>query len=141
MAIPMALGPFGFHALRLGYSGLMRDLGTRWAEIQTVGGLNRLQWTGGDGDAITIDGVVFPEAFGGLAALEGIRAAALSGQVLPLVTLAGNVYGMQVIEGVSEDQSYHTRFGLPRKDEYRIYLRRYRGPRTSTVSLVRTLFA
>ncbi|MCW4114731.1 phage tail protein [Aurantimonas sp. MSK8Z-1] len=140
MPIPMALGPFGFESLRFGYNGLGRDLSTRWADIQTVGGLDRLQWTGGEADTVTVDGVVFPEEFGGLASLAGVRAAALAGQVLPLVTLGGNVFGLYVIEGVSEDQSFHTASGLPRKDAFRIYLKRYTGTGFAPLSIVQALF-
>lgn len=140
MAIPMALGPFMFHSLRFGFDGIRRDMSTRWAEIPTVGGLNRLQWTGGGGDMVLIEGVVFPHEFGGLASLEGIRGAAGSGAVLPLITLGGNVYGMHVIEGVSEDQSYHTALGMPRRDVFRIRLKRYTGGGFSPISIVATLF-
>lgn len=140
MAIPMALGPFMFHSLRFGYRGLGRDLSTRWADIATVGGLNRLQWTGGDDDTVHIEGVMFPEEFGGLAVLEGVRGAAAAGTVLPLITLAGNVYGMHVIENVSEDQSFHDRFGQPRKDVFRLGLKRYQGSGFAPLSIVATLF-
>lgn len=140
MAIPMALGPYMFHSLRFGYRGLRRDLATRWADIQTVGGLNRLQWTGGDEDTTDIEGVIFPHEFGGLAALEGVRGAALAGTVLPLITLAGNVYGMHVVEGVSEDQSLHDALGRPRMDVFRLRLKRYAGGSFSPVSVVQTLF-
>lgn len=140
MSVPMALGPFMFHSLRFGFSGIGRDLSTRWADIQTVGGLNRLQWTGGDGDRAVVEGVVFPEEFGGLTQIEGVRAAAMSGTVLPMVSLAGNVHGLFVIEGVSEDQSFHDRHGQPRKDVFRIMLRRYTGGSFSPFSIIRTLF-
>jgi phage protein U len=140
MPTPMALGPFAFEALRFGYHGVGRDLSTRWAEISTVGSLNRLQWTGGDSDSVTISGVVFPEEFGGLSSLEGIRSAALSGSVLPLVTLGGNVFGMYVVEKVGEDQSYHTASGLPRKDAFSIELRRFVGNNFSPISIVQALF-
>lgn len=140
MATPMALGPFMFHSLRFGYNGLGRDISTRWASIQTVGGLNRLQWTGGDDDAVVVEGVLFPEEFGGLSSLEGIRGAAQSGLVLPLITLGGNVYGMHVVEMVSEDQSFHDRLGRPRKDVFRIGLKRYAGGGFSLISVVQTLF-
>lgn len=140
MATPMAIGPFMFHSLRFGYNGLGRDISTRWASIQTVGGLNRLQWTGGDEDTALIEGVLFPEEFGGLSSLEGIRAAAQSGLVLPLITLGGNVYGMHVVEMVSEDQSFHDRLGRPRKDVFRIGLKRYAGGGFSPISVVQTLF-
>lgn len=140
MAIPMALGPFMFHSLRFGFNGIGRDLSTRWASIQTVGGLNRLQWTGGDEDTVLIEGVLFPEEFGGLASLEGVRGAAQAGLVLPLITLAGNVFGMHVVEMVSEDQSFHDRLGRPRKDVFRIGLKRYAGGGFSPISVVQTLF-
>ncbi len=140
MAIPMALGPFMFHSLRFGYKGIRRDLSTRWADIPTVGGLNRMQWTGGDDDLVGIEGVMFPEEFGGLAILEGLRSAAQSGAVLPLITLAGNVYGLHVVESVAEDQSYHDSLGLPRKDVFRIRLKRYTGSGFTPISVVQTLF-
>lgn len=138
--IPMALGPFMFESLSFGYSGLRRNLSTRWAGVATVGGLDRLQWTGGDDDTVDIEGVIFPHEFGGLAALEGLRGAALSGTVLPLVTLAGNVYGLHVVEGVSEDQSFHDALGRPRKDVFRLRLKRYAGGGFSPISIVASLF-
>lgn len=140
MATPMALGPFGFHALRFGYNGVSRNLTTTWAAIETVGGLNRLQWLGGEADKATIEGVVFPEEFGGLESLEGVRSAARNGAVLPLVTLGGNVFGMYVIEGVSEDQRYHDALGRPRKDVFSIELTRYVGNGFSPLSIVQSLF-
>jgi uncharacterized protein len=140
MAIPMALGPFMFHSLRFGFHGLGRDLSTRWADIQTVGGLNRLQWTGGDDDTVHVEGVIFPEEFGGLATLEGVRAAALAGSPLPLISLGGQVFGMHVIEMVSEDRSFIDRLGRPRKDVFRIGLKRYTGTGFSPVSVIQTLF-
>lgn len=140
MPTPMALGPFMFESLSFGYTGIRRNLSTRWADIATVGGLNSLQWTGGDDDTVEIGGVIFPHEFGGLGNLEGLRGAAMSGAVLSLVSLGGNVYGMFVVEGVSEDQSYHDALGQPRKDVFRIRLKLYPGGSFSTVSVVATLF-
>lgn len=140
MATPMALGPFMFHSLRFGYNGIRRELSTRWADIPTVGGLNRLQWTGGDEDTVDIEGVIFPHEFGGLSVLEGLRSASASGEVLPLITLAGNVYGLHVIEGISEDQSFHDALGRPSKDVFRLRLKRYAGGSFSPLSIVTTLF-
>lgn len=140
MAVPMALGPFMFHSLRFGFDGIRRDLSTRWADIATVGGLNRIQWTGGDDDLVDIKGVIFPHEFGGLGTLEGIRGAAKSGAVLPLISLGGNVFGMYVTEFVGEDQSFHDRLGQPRKDVYRIGLKRYTGGGFSPGSVISSLF-
>ncbi len=140
MPTPMALGPFMFESLAFGYKGLRRDLQTNWAEVRVVGGLSRLQWTGGDSDSVDIDGVVFPHEFGGMATLAGVRAAALAGQPLPLVTLSGDIFGMHCIQGVSEDQSYHDAMGRPRMDVFQIKLRRYVGGGFSPLSIVASLF-
>ena len=140
MATPMALGPFGFHALKFGFNGISRDLTTPWADIQTVGGLNRIQWLGGEADQVKIEGVIFPEEFGGLGSLEGIRSAARDGAVLPLVTLGGNVFGMYVVEGVSENQSFHDAAGRPRRDVYTVSLKRFIGNNFSPVSIIQSLF-
>lgn len=140
MPTPMALGPFAFESLSFGFYGVSRDLATPWASIQTVGGLDRLQWTGGESDKVTIVGVVFPEEFGGLDSLEGVRSAARSGAVVPLVTLGGNVYGLYVIEAVNEDQSYHDANGRPRRDVYSIDLKRYVGNSFSPISIIQSLF-
>lgn len=129
-----------FHSLRFGFHGLGRDLSTRWADIQTVGGLNRLQWTGGDDDTVLVEGVIFPEEFGGLVTLEALRAAAEEGAVLPLISLGGLVYGMFVIELVKEDRAFIDRLGRPRKNVYRIGLKRFVGNAFSPVSVVQTLF-
>jgi phage protein U len=136
----MALGPFGFESLSFGFHGIGRGLATPWASIATVGGLDRLQWTGGESDKVSIAGVVFPEEFGGLDSLEGVRSAARAGTVLPLVTLGGNVFGLYVIEGVTEEQSYHDAAGRPRKDVYTIDLKRYVGNSFSPISIIQSLF-
>lgn len=140
MSTPMALGPFMFHALRFGFRGIGRDLSTKWADIATVGGLNRLQWTGGDADMVVISGAIFPHEFGGLTSLAGVRAAALSGSVLPLVTLGGNVFGLYVVEGVGEDQTLHDRNGRPRMDAFRLTLKRYTGGGFSAGPIIQSLF-
>ena len=140
MPTPMALGPFGFESLKFGYDGVSRDLSTQWADVQTVGGLNRLQWLGGESDQVRIEGAVFPEEFGGLDSLEGVRSAARNGSVLPLVTLGGNVYGMYVIEAVTETQKFHDATGRPRKDVFEIRLKRYVGNNFSPISIIQSLF-
>ena len=124
---PMALGPFAFRALGFSYRDVSRELDTRWQEIEVCDRMNALQWTGPSSETLTIAGVLFPEEFGGLASLDGIRSAAKAGRPLMLVTRSGSVRGMHVIEGVSEDMSEHTRRALPRRNAYQISLKRYSG--------------
>ncbi len=87
--VTMALGPFMFRAHGFGYTGVGRKLDTTWAEIETAGRLNALQWTGPRSEVVTINGVLFPQEFGGAATLEGVRLAAKSGMPLMLVSLGG----------------------------------------------------
>ncbi len=122
---PMALGPLAFRALGFSFQDVSRELDTSWAEIEVVDRLNALQWTGPKSDDVTISGVLFPEEFGGLETLEGLRRAALAGRPLMLVTVAGDVRGSHVIQSISEDRSLHTRTALPRRNAYRLSLTRY----------------
>lgn len=140
MITTMCLGTHMFQSLEFGYTGVRRDLSTKWAEIQVAGGLNRLQWTGGDGETSSIEGVLFPHEFGGLATLDQLRNSATLGLVLPWITLAGDVFGMHTIEGVASDETYHDKDGRPRKNVYSIKLRRYTGGSFSPIAIVQTLF-
>jgi phage protein U len=124
---PIALGPYQFQALGFGMTDLNRDLQTPWAEIDVAMRFDALHWTGPKSDSVTIKGVLFPQEFGGLAALNGIAAAARAGRPLTLVTGAGDVGGRFVVVSVSEDWSYIDARGRPRRDAYQIQLRRYAG--------------
>lgn len=139
-SIPMCLGPYMFHPTRFGYNKLGHGLSTNWAEIEIVGGLNVGQWTGGQTDKITINGVIFPEEFGGLSTLKALQLAALAGTILPLITLAGTVYGNFRIDSIEEDQSFHNRYGVPAKDEFSLSLTKHSGSLSPINSIVQTLF-
>lgn len=122
--VTMALGPFLFRAHGFGYAGLGRKLDTTWAEIETAGRLNALQWTGPRSEVVTIDGVLFPREFGGAGTLEGVRLAARSGVPLMLVSLGGKVFGSHAIQKVDEDRGFHDRTGTPGRTAYTIELKR-----------------
>lgn len=122
--VTMALGPFKFRAHGFGYVGLGRKLDTTWAEIETAGRLNALQWTGPRSETVSITGVLFPQEFGGDGTLDGLRLAAQSGVPLMLVSLDGKVFGTHAIQGVDEDRGFHDRFGTPGRNAYSIELKR-----------------
>ena len=111
----MCLGPYMFHPTRFGYNKLDHGLSTNWAEIAIVGGLNVEQWTGGQTDKIIINGIIFPEEFGGLSTLKARQLAALSGTIFPLIILDGTVYGNFRIDSIEEDQRFHNSYGVPAK--------------------------
>lgn len=133
--VTMALGPFMFRAHGFGYTGVGRKLDTTWAELETAGRLNALQWTGPRSETVTINGVLFPREFGGATTLEGVRLAAKSGIPLMLVSLGGKVFGSHAIQKVEEDRAYHDRIGTPGRNAYSIEVRRI-GAGFSLLSLL-----
>lgn len=122
--VTMALGPFMFRAHGFGYTGVGRKLDTTWAEIETAGRLNALQWTGPRTEVVTINGVLFPQEFGGTGTLEGVRLAARSGVPLMLVSLGGKIFGSHAVQKVDEDRAFHDRYGTPGRNAFSIEVKR-----------------
>lgn len=122
---PMILGSYAFRGLGFSFKGQGRELETPWAELEVASRMDALQWTGPKSDAFSIRGAIFDEAFGGQASLDGIRAAAIAGRPLMLVTRAGRVHGLHVVFGVSEDREYINAGGQARMNSYEIKLRKY----------------
>jgi len=131
----MALGPFMFQSHGFGYTDVGRKLDTTWAELETVGRLHALQWTGPRTEVVTITGVLFPQEFGGATTLEGVRLAAKSGIPLMLVSLGGRVFGSHAIQKVDEDRGFHDRYGTPGRNAYTIEVKRI-GAGFSLLSLL-----
>ena len=124
---PIALGSYQFQALGFHMTDLARNLQTPWAELDVAMRFDALHWTGPKADSVTISGVLFPEEWGGMGSLNGIASAAKSGKPLTLVTGAGDVGGKFVVESISEDWSYIDARGRPRRDAYKIQMKRYTG--------------
>lgn len=123
----MMLGGFAFEALGFGYQGIKRTVNTPWAEVAVAETLNPQQWTGPTSDEVTIQGVLFPQEFGGQSQLDGIIAAALAGTPMTLVTgdaAEGVIHGMFTVQGVDEDRSLHNSRGAAARNAYSIKLKR-----------------
>ncbi len=131
----MALGPFLFESHGFGYADVGRQLDTSWAELETAGQLNALQWTGPRSETISITGVLFPQAHGGQATLDGVRLAAKFGMPLMLVSLGGRVFGMHAVQKIDEDRAFHDRKGTPGSNAYTIEVKRL-GAGFSLLSLL-----
>jgi phage protein U len=123
-AVTMALGAFMFRVHGFGYTDVSRKLDTSWAEVETAGRLNALQWTGPRVESITIKGVLFPAEWGGINTLEGVRLAAKNGMPLMLVSMGGMVFGNHAIQNIDEDRRLHDRLGTPGNIAYSIELKR-----------------
>jgi len=136
--VPMALGPFKFKAHGLGFTEMERKLDATWAELETAGRLNALQWTGPTSEVITIKGVAFPAEFGGEGTLNGIKMSARLGVPQILLSGGGRIYGLHAIEGVDEEGGYYDRKGAPARVGYSLKLRKI-GFGFSLLSLLRGL--
>lgn len=133
--VTMALGPFLFRAHGFGYTDVSRKLDTSWAEIETAGRMNALQWTGPRSETVTINGVLFPAEWGGERTLGGVRLAAKNGLPLMLANRAGQVFGMQAIQGVDDDKAFMNRLGQAGRISYSIKVRQI-GSGFSLLSLL-----
>ena len=130
----MMLGGYAFEALGFGYQNIKRKVNTPWVEISVGQTLNPQQWTGPTSDEVTIQGVLFPEEFGGQSQLDGIIAAQLAGTEMMLVSgdaMEGVICGMFTVQSVEEDQTYHDARGAARRNAYVISLKRSRAETTA----------
>jgi len=116
--VTMALGPFMFRAHGFGYTGLGRKLDTTWAEIETAGRMNALQWTGPRTEVVTINGVLFPQEVGGARTLEGGRIAAKAGVAWVRVSWGGKDCGVHASQKVDEDRAFNDRYGTPGRNAF-----------------------
>lgn len=131
--VPMTLGGFSFEAFGFSFDEQEYSIETPWAEVQTAFRDDALHWTGPTGATFDISGVLFPHEFGGLDSLKGLERAAERGQVLFLITRAGDIQGRFAIQNISQTRQLVDRNGLPHNCTYHIALRRVR--RRSNMSL------
>lgn len=98
----LALGLFVFMRQTLPYQTMQRDSTFRWPSNARMGKRNAFQYTGPENDTITISGELFPEITGGTLSLSAVRLMAEQGKAWPLIDGTGMIYGMFVINSVSE---------------------------------------
>jgi phage tail protein len=146
MASPIiaSLGPFAFEAHGFGLTDIGRGLKTPWAAINVPGGMDRLQWLGGDSETVKIKGVLFPREFGGLDSLAGIRSLAEAGTPMHLIQrmgfTVGNIISLFVVEAVDDGQSFIGPDGIPMRNTYSLGLKRVAGGSFSFQSVLQGLF-
>jgi phage protein U len=120
----MALGPFQFRALGFGFTERDDDVETPWAEIELANRIDQQHWVGPKSQGETIKGVLFPEEYGGVETLRGLKRAAWAGTPLMLVTFAGDVHGLFVVHAVKSENSLGKADGSARRVSYTITIKR-----------------
>lgn len=79
---------------------------------------------GPDNDSLTLSGVLLPEVTGGRLSLLALEQMAELGKAWPLIQGSGTIYGMFVIESLSQTKTEFFASGMPRRIEFTITLKR-----------------
>lgn len=129
----LALGMFVFSLSTLAYQELQRQTNWRHSSSNRVNAQPALQYTGRGEESITLPGILLPELAGDLISLDELRAMGNTGKSWPLVEGTGKVYGLYVIESLSETQSVFFQDGTPRRIEFNLSLKRVDDGRSDLV--------
>lgn len=120
----MALGQFVWGINTLAYQQLQRQTNWRWAAQNRVGQRPARQFVGEGDDTITLSGWISPELVGDRNSIDRLRWMGEQGQPYVLVDATGRVYGLWVIEGISETGTLFRVDSQPRRIDFTLTLNR-----------------
>jgi uncharacterized protein len=120
----MTLGLFVFMLKTVPYQELQLQRSWRFPSNSRVGVRPALQFLGPDNDTITLSGVLLPEITGGRLSLFALEQIAELGRAWPLIEGSGTIYGMFVIESLSQTKAEFFSNGVCRRIEFTLTLKR-----------------
>lgn len=120
----LALGLFVFMRQTLPYTSMNRTAGYNWASNTRVGKRAAFQYIGPGDETIELSGELYPELTGGKPSLMLVRQMAEQGKAWPLIDGTGVIYGMYVIDGLTDSGSDFYSDGSPRKINFTLKLKR-----------------
>lgn len=120
----MALGLFVFGMHTVAYQELQRQTDWRHPSTSRVGTNPARQFLGRGDDTITLPGVLVSGLAGTQISLDTLRTMADTGKAWPLIEGTGRIYGIYVIESISETRSYFFKDGAARRIEFNLTLQR-----------------
>lgn len=120
----LALGMFVFSLSTLAYQELQRQTEWRHPSNSRVGAAPARQFVGRGDDIITLPGIIFPELAGTTLSLDALRLMANTGKAWPMIEGSGRIYGLWVIESLSETKTLFFSDGTPRRIEFTLSLKR-----------------
>ncbi|MDM9246407.1 phage tail protein [Klebsiella pneumoniae] len=120
----LALGMFVFMRQTLPHQTMQRDAEYLWPSNSRVGKRDSFQYLGPGEERITLAGVLYPELTGGKLTMTAIRLMADEGRAWPLLDGTGTIYGMYVINNISETGSLFFADGTARKIDFTLTLTR-----------------
>lgn len=120
----MALGLFVFGMHTVAYQELQRQTDWRHPSTSRVGTNPARQFLGRGDDTITLPGVLVSGLTGTQISLDTLRIMADTGKAWTLIEGTGRIYGIYVIESISETRSYFFKDGAARRIEFTLTLQR-----------------
>ncbi|MBS9308391.1 phage tail protein [Escherichia coli] len=120
----MVLGLYVFMLRTVPYQELQYQRSWRHAANSRVNRRPSTQFLGPDNDSLTLSGVLLPEVTGGRLSLLALELMAEQGKAWPLIEGSGTIYGMFVIESLSQTNTEFFAGGMPRRIELTITLKR-----------------
>ncbi|QXT42555.1 phage tail protein [Serratia fonticola] len=120
----LILGLFVFRLQTLPYQTMQRNVDYRWPSNSRIGLRPTLQFLGVGEEKITLSGVLMPEITGGKVSLQLLDAMAAEGRAWPMLEGTGTIYGMFVVNSVSETRSEFFSDGSARRIEFSLTLTR-----------------
>jgi len=120
----MCLGMFVFGMPTLAYQEFQRETEWRHGSTSRIGARPARQYLGPGDDTITLPGLLVPELCGSALSLDVLRIMADSGRAWPLVEGTGRIYGLYVIESLSETRTLFFQDGAARRIDFTLKLAR-----------------
>jgi phage protein U len=121
----MRLGSYKFCIYTAAYQELNRTTNYKWGEQAVFGDWDNLQFLGPGEDTQSLTGVVYPEFKGGTGQIDELRTLAATGIPQLLISGTGKILGYWVINSITEGQTKFAAFGVPRRQEFTINMRKY----------------
>lgn len=120
----MALGLYVFALRTVPYQALQYQRSWRHAVNSRINRRPATQFIGPDNDVLTLSGVLLPALTGGRLSLLTLEQMAEQGKAWSLIEGSGIIYGMFVIEGLSQTKTEFFSSGMPRRIEFTLTLKR-----------------
>nr|SAY41514.1 Phage P2 GpU [Serratia marcescens] len=120
----LTLGLFVFMLRTVPYQTMNRQMDYRWPENNRVGQRATSQFLGVDTETITLSGQLLPELTGGRLSLLTLQTMAEQGRAWPLIEGSGTIYGMFVLQKISQTSTHFFPDGQPRQINFDITLKR-----------------
>ncbi|GAB2928088.1 phage tail protein [Hafnia psychrotolerans] len=120
----MILGMFPFALQTTPYQTSNQANTWRHVKNDRVGKSPRYQYIGPDEEPITLSGTLYPEISGGDVSLITLETMAYTGRAWPLIEGTGRIYGMYVIDGLTQNRSEFFQDGKARKIDFTLSLKK-----------------